>query len=136
MVTGSTPVSYSSKQSIRDSWLYVKHFKVLVWTVGIGVYVFIFWMIMKIDRTNKYDYCPNGNYRKEISWVFDKRIFLFCDCKVCNNKVYELRPVDITSKVSQEQLEEFVKRKRCEIVRKKVNYKNMYAVETFLASQT
>ena len=89
---------------------------------------------MKLDRTNKYDYCPNGNYRKEISWVFDKRVFMFCDCNVCNNKVYELRPTDITSKVSKEQLEEFAKRKRCEIVKNKINYKNMNAVEIFLSS--
>jgi len=48
----------------------------------------------------KYEYCPNGNYWSEISGMFDTRIYLYCDCNKCGEKVYELKPIDVTKKVS------------------------------------
>ena len=40
---------------------------------------------------SKYEYCPNGNYWQDISGIFDREIFLFCDCKKCAGQVYVLR---------------------------------------------
>lgn len=39
----------------------------------------------------KYQYCPNGNYWQDISGIFDREIFLFCDCDKCDGQVYVLR---------------------------------------------
>lgn len=53
---------------------------------------------------------------------------MFCDCNICKNKVYELRPVDVTRKVTSEMLTIYAKMKRCNEVRNKINYKNVDAV--------
>ncbi len=87
-----------------------------------------------VDIRFKYEFCPNGFYRKEISWRQDKRVFFFCDCKVCQDKVYELRPVDISKKVSTEMMNRFKIRKKCEDVRNEITYENVDAVESFLTS--
>ena len=47
----------------------------------------------------KYEYCPNGNNWTEISGILDNKSYYYCDCNKCNGKVYELRPVDITKKI-------------------------------------
>jgi len=81
---------------------------------------------------SKYEYCPNGNYWSDISGVFDNKIYLFCDCKKCGGKVYELKSFDITRKISKEQIEEFRNRNKIEDIRFKINSKNIKQVEELL----
>lgn len=83
---------------------------------------------------SKYEFCPNGNYWTDVSGVFDNRLYLFCDCKKCGGKVYELKPFDITKKVSQEKIDEFRKRNKLDDIKSKINLKNLDKVEEFLAN--
>jgi hypothetical protein len=74
---------------------------------------------------NKYAYCPNGNYWEDMSGIFDDRIFLFCDCPKCKGKVYELRPIDVTNKISNEAIEKHRKWNRVEKLRQKITMDNV-----------
>ena len=84
---------------------------------------------------SKYEFCPNGNYWTDVSGVFDQRLYLFCDCKKCGGKVYELKPFDITKKISQEQIDGFRKRVRIDDIKYKINSKNIDDVEKLINSQ-
>jgi len=81
---------------------------------------------------SKYEYCPNGNYWSDVSGVFDNRIYLFCDCKKCGGKIYELKPFDITKKISQEKIEQFRNRNKIDDIKSKINSKNVEQVESLL----
>ena len=83
----------------------------------------------------KYEYCPNGNYWQEISGIFDKKIYLFCDCNKCKGKVYELRPIDITKKVKKETIDRARKFNRLDEIRDKINFENMGEVEKIITKQ-
>ena len=83
---------------------------------------------------SKYEYCPNGNYWSDISGVFNQRIYLFCDCKKCGGKVYELKPFNITKKINQEKIEQFRRRSRIEDIKLKINSNNLEEVEKLLKS--
>jgi hypothetical protein len=80
----------------------------------------------------KYEYCPNGNYWSEISGIFDKEIYLFCDCNKCNGKVYKLKPFDITKKVPKASIDKWRKFEQLESLREKVTLENMDKVKKLL----
>lgn len=80
----------------------------------------------------KYEYCPNGNYWTEVSGIFDKQIYLFCDCKKCKGQVYTLRPTNITKKVSKEQIDVFRKNIKLDKIRDEIDQTNMNEVEILL----
>lgn len=73
----------------------------------------------------KYKYCPNGNYWKDASGVFDQRTYLYCNCKGCGEKIYELRPIDVTNKLSKEAIQSARDNIRHKEVRDSVTYANM-----------
>jgi len=77
------------------------------------------------STTGKYNYCPNGNYWRDVSGIFDDKIYLFCDCKLCGEKLYELRPIDITKKMTKETFIRFRKEKKLEDIKGEINFTNM-----------
>lgn len=83
---------------------------------------------------SKYEYCPNGNYWQDVSGWNSSRIYLFCDCKKCGGKVYELRPFEITKKVKKETIEEFRRLNKLDEIKSKINLKNLDAVEELLTN--
>lgn len=85
---------------------------------------------------SKYTYCPNGNYWQDISGVFDKRLYLFCDCTKCKGKVYELRPIEVTAKVGKEVVEDARKRNEVDQQRSKITFKNLEEVKKRLNNLT
>jgi hypothetical protein len=78
----------------------------------------------------KYEYCPNGNYWQDISGIFDREIFLFCDCDKCGGQVYVLRARKF--KLDDSRLKEVVadlrERDRLEEVRQMITPTNMNKV--------
>ena len=70
----------------------------------------------KFNLNGKYEYCPNGNYWQDISGIFDKKFYLFCDCNKCKGKIYELRPVDVTKKINKDVIDRVKKRMQGERV--------------------
>jgi hypothetical protein len=81
---------------------------------------------------SKYEYCPNGNYWEEISGVFDREIYLFCDCDKCKGQVYRLKPFNVTKKVGKEVIERARKFSKLDKIRYKINFENMESVEKLL----
>ena len=74
---------------------------------------------------NKYEFCPNGNYWQEVSGIFDREIFLFCDCNKCNGQVYRLKPFNVTKKLKKEQIERFRKFNKVDEIRDSINFENV-----------
>lgn len=87
---------------------------------------------MRFKLNGKYEYCPNGNYWEEVSGIFDKEIYLFCDCNKCNGQVYKLKPFNVTKKISKESIERFRKLKQLDDTRYKINTDNMVKVNKLL----
>ncbi len=83
---------------------------------------------------SKYEYCPNGNYWQDVSGWNSSRIYLFCDCKKCGGKVYELRPFEITKKIKKETIEEFRKLNELDDIKSKINLKNLDAIKELLSN--
>lgn len=88
-------------------------------------------MSKRFSIGSKYEYCPNGNYWQEISGLFDKEIYLFCDCPKCAGQVYVLRARKTT--IDKDRLKEVVEDtrnwNRLEEIRNKVTIENMDKVE-------
>lgn len=74
---------------------------------------------------SKYEYCPNGNYWSDISGIFDDKLYLFCDCNLCKGKIYELRPIDVTKKISKENIERARKMNELDDLRSDITLKNI-----------
>ena len=83
---------------------------------------------------SKYEYCPNGNYWQDVSGWNSSRIYLFCDCKKCGGKVYELRPFEITKKLKKETIENFRSLNKLDEIKSKINLKNLEAIEELLSN--
>lgn len=81
---------------------------------------------------SKYEYCPNGNYWQDISGIFDNRIFLFCDCKICKGQVYALKPFNVTKKISKEKIDRFRNWNKLDDIRSQITLENMDSVEKLL----
>lgn len=86
----------------------------------------------RFQINGKYEYCPNGNYWTDISGIFDKEFYLFCDCNKCNGQVYKLKPFNITKKIKKENIEKFRKWDRLEELRNKITLENMQKVQELL----
>jgi len=71
------------------------------------------------------EYCPNGNYWEDVTGIFDKRIYMFCDCDICKGKLYELRPTDVTNKVTKEMIKEFRNIIKLKKTKRQINTDNM-----------
>lgn len=86
---------------------------------------------------SKYEYCPNGNYWQEISGIFDREVFLFCDCDGCGGQVYVLRArkYKLGDDKQKELVEDLRKRNRLEKVRSMVTTSNMEKVATELNTE-
>lgn len=83
----------------------------------------------RFSLNSKYEYCPNGNYWQEISSIFDKQIYLFCDCNKCKGQVYVLKPFNITKKVTNKDvINRARKMSRLGDVRLKITTDNMEEV--------
>lgn len=87
---------------------------------------------MSFQLNAKYKYCPNGNYWQEVSGIFDKKIYLFCDCNKCKGQVYELKPFNVTKKVKKESIERFRKLQQLEEVRGSINTENMGKIKNII----
>lgn len=83
---------------------------------------------------SKYEYCPNGNYWEDISGIFDKEFYLFCDCNKCKGQVYQLKPFNVTKKIGKDVVKEARLQNKLEELRFKVTKENMEEVEKLLAS--
>lgn len=84
---------------------------------------------------SKYEYCPNGNYWQEISGIFDKQIYLFCDCNKCKGQVYVLKPFNITKKVTNKDIiNRARKMNRLDDVRLEITTDNMEEVMDLIES--
>lgn len=81
---------------------------------------------------SKYEYCPNGNYWQEISGIFDKSIYLFCDCNKCKGQVYILKPFNITKKVDKDVITRARNLNKLEDLRFKITLENLNEVEKLL----
>lgn len=83
----------------------------------------------RFNIDSKYEYCPNGNYWQEISGIFDKQIYLFCDCNKCKGQVYVLKPFNITKKViNKDVINRARKMNRLDDVRLEITTDNMEEV--------
>jgi len=89
---------------------------------------------MRFQLNGKYEYCPNGNYWEEISGIFDKEIYLFCDCDKCKGQVYKLKPFNVTKKISKESIVKFRELKELDDIRYSINTENMKKVKGLLAN--
>lgn len=87
---------------------------------------------MRFQLNGKYEYCPNGNYWEEVSGIFDKEIYLFCDCNKCKGQVYKLKPFNVTKKIKKESIDNFRKLKKLDEIRYKINTKNMDEVSKII----
>jgi hypothetical protein len=83
---------------------------------------------MRFQLNGKYKYCPDGNYWEEVSGIFDRKIYLFCDCNKCKGQVYELKPFNITKKVDKKQIEKFKQRIKLEEIKSQISIENMEQV--------
>ena len=86
----------------------------------------------RFNLNGKYEFCPNGNYWQDISGVFDEKLYLFCDCKKCKGKVYELRPIDITKKIKKDVIDKARKMNELDELRGKINLKNMENIKKLI----
>ena len=82
----------------------------------------------------KYEYCPNGNYWKDVSGIFDTETFFFCDCSKCNGKMYALKVRDVTKKIDQKVIQRVRDDAKLKKVRCEVNKSNMDKVDQFIKS--
>lgn len=87
---------------------------------------------MRFQLNGKYEFCPNGNYWTEVSGIFDKEIYLFCDCNKCKGQVYKLKPFNVTKKIKKESIDNFRERERLENLRYKITTENMEKVERII----
>ena len=87
------------------------------------------------STTGKYEYCPNGNYWKDVSGVFDDKIYLYCGCKHCGGKMYQLRPVDVTKKIPKETIGRIKKQEKLADIKREINFTNMDKVKELLTSE-
>lgn len=81
---------------------------------------------------SKYEYCLNGNYWQDISSIFDKYIYLFCDCNKCKGQVYIFKPFNITKKIKKEVIEGARNQNKLEEIRDKIDTENMQKVAELL----
>jgi hypothetical protein len=81
---------------------------------------------------SKYEYCPNGNYWQEVSGIFDKEIYLFCDCNKCKGQVYKLKSFNVTKKIPKEQIEKFRKWNKLDEVKSDITIENVDEVAKLL----
>lgn len=83
----------------------------------------------------KYEYCPNGNYWKDVSGILDTEKYMWCDCKKCGGKMYTFRVKDITKNIKPE----VIKRVREDItldeIRHNVTRDNMEKVRNLISPQ-
>ena len=84
---------------------------------------------------SKYEYCPNGNYWQEISGIFDRQIYLFCDCNKCKGQVYLLKPFNVTKKIKKEVIDRARKFNRLDDIRAKIDLDNLEKVEKLFAPE-
>lgn len=87
---------------------------------------------MRFQLNGKYEYCPNGNYWQDISGIFDREIYLFCDCNKCNGQVYKLKPFNVTKKITKETILEARKLNKLDEIRHSINFNNMGKVANLL----
>ena len=80
----------------------------------------------------KYEYCPNGNYWSEVSGIFDKQIYLFCECDKCSGQVYVLKPFNVTKKINKDAIKRFKENLKLEEVRSEVTRENMDKVKKII----
>lgn len=80
----------------------------------------------------KYRHCPNGNYWVDVSSIFDKACYIFCDCNKCKGQIYELRPVNVTKRISKESIEKFRNNIKLEKIRSNIDLDNMHEVYKLL----
>jgi len=90
----------------------------------------------RFNLNGRYEYCPNGNYWQDATYIFDKKVYLFCACDKCKGKVYELRPVDITKKTSKSFIEKCRKMNELEKTRSNINLDNINDVKKLLNNLT
>ncbi len=84
---------------------------------------------MRFQLNGKYEFCPNGNYWEEVSGIFDREIYLFCDCNKCKGQVYKLKAFNVTKKIKKESIDGFRKRKQLEDIRYSINTENMEKIK-------
>lgn len=89
-------------------------------------------MDMRFQLNGKYEYCPNGNYWQDISGIFDREIYLFCDCNKCNGQVYKLKPFNVTKKITKETILKARKLNKLDEIRHSINFNNMGKVANLL----
>lgn len=77
----------------------------------------------------KYEFCPNGNYWQEVSGIFDKQIYLFCDCNKCEGQVYVLKPFNVTKKIDKDSIKKFRDMNTLDEIRQEVDLYNMKDVK-------
>ena len=89
----------------------------------------------RFNMGSKYEYCPNGNYWQEVSGIFDKEIYLFCDCNKCGGQVYRLKPFNVTKKIRKEQIERFKKLNKVDEIRNNITLKNVDKIAKLLTKE-
>jgi len=83
----------------------------------------------RFSLNGKYEFCPNGNYWEEIPNIFSRKTHLFCDCNKCNGKVYELRAIDVTKKMSKDFINKLRSFNELEKLKDKINLDNMEKIK-------
>jgi hypothetical protein len=81
---------------------------------------------------SKYEFCPNGNYWQDVSGIFDRKIYLFCDCNKCKGQVYELKPFNITKKITNDKIDKFRKWNKLDEIKSKITLDNMEKISQIL----
>lgn len=91
-------------------------------------------MRQRFSIGNKYQYCPNGNYWQDVSSIFDREVFLFCDCNKCDGQVYVLRArkFKLDGTRLKELTDDLRARNRLDDIRQRVNTVNMDKVNELL----
>lgn len=87
---------------------------------------------MRFQLNGKYEYCPNGNYWQEVSGIFDREIYLFCDCKGCKGQIYKLKPFNVTKEIKKESIDHFRELNKLDEIRSQISIKNMAKVKQIL----
>lgn len=80
----------------------------------------------------KYEFCPNGNYWEDVSGIFDKETYLYCDCNKCNGKMYKLCVRDVTKKIDAKVIERVKADKTLKEIRLRITKENMEAVKKLI----
>ena len=89
----------------------------------------------RFNLGSKYEYCPNGNYWQDISGIFDRQIYLFCDCNKCNGQVYVLKPFNVTKKIDKDVIKRARDFNKLDDIRGKITTENMDKVERLFPPQ-